>query len=200
LSEFGDQPQVPLSAARHRIANVFQLLTTLSRLRAQRGDSAEARRQVEWVGDSITALGVLQRRALGDGGDDFAGFLEEMAPHWRRRAAGRAVSLDLDVEPLSVPEQTAAALAVIVQELVANALAHGFPPPRGGAVRVGLKPLGGERGLLSVADDGIGYVPGPPDPHRLGLWLITGLADQVGGALNVASDDGVVAKLEFPLR
>jgi two-component sensor histidine kinase len=187
-----------LSEVRHRTANIFQLLTTLGRLRAQHGEEGEARRQVEWLLDSISALGVLQHRQLGPDGDDFAAFLQDMAPHWRRRAAHGAVDVELTVEPVILPEQAAAALAMIAQELVANALAHAFPDGRIGVVRVELKRLGAGRARLSVADDGVGYDPAAVDPHRLGLWLIGGLTDQVKGAMTTTVDRGVTAQLEFP--
>jgi two-component sensor histidine kinase len=199
MDEQDDRDVISLHEARHHVANIFQLITTLARLRAQRGDDPEARRQVEWVHDAIGALGVLQHRMMSPGGEDFAAFLEDMAPHWRRRSARRRVSIEFDTEPLALTEQTASALAVIVQELVANALNHAFPEGRAGAVRVAFRRLDPARAVLSVSDDGVGYAAGgAPDPRRLGLWLIGGLAEQVGGELSIATSNGVVARLVFP--
>jgi two-component sensor histidine kinase len=198
VNESQDPGSMSIAEVRHRTANVFQLLTTLGRLRAQRGDDAEARRQVEWLHDATSALGVLQHRQLGPGGDDFAGFLEEMAPFWRRRAGARPVVIELAAEPVILPEQSAAALAVITQELVANALAHAFPDGRAGAVRIELARLEAGRARLSVADDGAGYDAAATDPRRLGLWLIGGLADQVKGVLTTTTGAGVQVRLEFP--
>jgi two-component sensor histidine kinase len=193
-----DEDSLPLVEARHRMANVFQLLATLGRLRAQRADDPEARRQVGWMLDAIAALGVLQNRQLSPGGEDFAGFLQDMAPLWRRRAANRPVGVELAVEPVAAPDQMAAALAMIVQELVANAIAHAFPGGRAGVVRVELKRLDEGRAVLVVADDGVGYGPEATAARRLGLWLVGGLADQVRGVLTTATEDGVTVRLEFP--
>jgi two-component sensor histidine kinase len=198
MDERDESDSMPLSEVRHRTANVFQLLTTLGRLRAQRGDDAEARRQVGWLHDATSALGVLQHRLLGPNGDDFAGFLEDMAPQWRRRAAPRSVAIELSTQPVVLPEQAAAALAVVAQELVANALAHAFPDGRAGVVRIDLERLDAARARLSVADDGVGYDPATADPRRLGLWLIGGLADQVRGVLTTTRERGVTVRLEFP--
>jgi two-component sensor histidine kinase len=192
-----DEPVVPLREARHRMANVFQLLGTLSRLRAQRGDP-EGRRQVEWLGEATAALGTLQNRLMHEGGDDFADFLADMAPAWRRRAAPRGLAVEIAAEPLALSEQTASALAVIVHELVANAFAHGFPEGRAGVVRVVLARVDAARACLTVADDGIGYAPVAADPQKLGLWLVGGLADQVKGALSTSTEGGVTVRLEFP--
>jgi two-component sensor histidine kinase len=200
MDEGGASGSMPLSEVRHRTANVFQLLSTLARLRAQRSQDAEARRQIEWLHDAIAALGVLQHRLLGPDGEDFAGFLTEMAPHWRRRIGGRPIDIDLDVQPVALPEQVAAAVAIIAQELVTNAVTHAFPDGRPGVVRVALRPLDADRALLSVADDGIGFDPAGVDAHRLGLWLIGGLADQVKGVLMTTHQPGVATRIEFPVR
>lgn len=194
-----DDEALPLPEARHRMANVFQLLTTLGRLRAQRADEAEARRQVSWMLDAISALGVLQHRLLSPDGEDFAGFLNEIAPHWRRRAGALPVEIEIDAQSVPVSEQSAAALAMIVQELVGNALAHAFPDGRAGRVRVELRQVEPGRAAVVVADDGVGYVPAEVSDRRLGLWLVGGLADQVRGVLSTRCDGGVVARLEFPL-
>lgn len=198
MDQIDQHGAMSLPDVRHRVANVFQLLTTLGRLRAQRSEDAEARRQVEWLHDATSALGVLQRHLLSQGGDDFAGFLAEMAPHWRRRARARPVTIEIRAEPVVLPEQAAAAVAMIVQELVANALTHAFPDGRAGMVRVGLKRLEDGRARLMVADDGVGYDPVAADPRRLGLWLIGGLADQVKGELTICCKGGVAVRLEFP--
>jgi two-component system, sensor histidine kinase PdtaS len=198
MGEAEQEPTVPLSEARHRMANVFQLLATLTRLRAQRGGGVEARRQVEWVGDAISVLGLLQHRILNRAGDDFGGLLRDMEPGWRRRAAGRPIEITIEAEAVDIPEHVASALAVVAQELVTNALAHGFPDGRAGRVSVRLARVDAGRAALTVADDGIGYACETVDERRLGLWLVGGLCDQVKGALTVTTDAGVTARLEFP--
>lgn len=194
----GEDPQA-LAETRHRMANVFQLLTTLARLRAQRGEGGAARREVEWLHDAITAQGALQRRQLTPEGCDFAAFLADLQPSWSRRIGARPIDLVVEADPLPLAEQAATALATIVQELVANAIAHAFPDGRAGTIRVRLARLDAERAVLVVADDGVGYAPpGKPDPARLGLWLVGGLASQVKGALTTTPNAGVTVRLEFP--
>lgn len=199
MSWTSDQDALSLSEARHRTANVFQLLTTLCRLRAQRCEDPEAKRQVTWVLDAISMLGALQYRLLSLGGQDFGAFLREIEPQWRRRAALQAVELTVEAEPVDLSEQSAAAVAVIVHELVNNALTHAFPPGRGGNLRIVLRALDKDRAELTVQDDGIGYDPASVNPRRLGLWLVGGLADQVKGALSASTTAGVTARLVFPI-
>ena len=52
------------------MANVFQLLSTLSRMRIQRSEDQEARRQLTWMLDAISALALLYSRPPGGRGRD----------------------------------------------------------------------------------------------------------------------------------
>jgi len=192
----GEDP-TRLAEVRHKVANLFQLLSTLTRLRAQRAEGGETRRQMNWLLDNIQALALLHHRVLRPGGGDFALCLTDMADQWRRRCDGRRITIELVSEPLVVQESHAAALTLIVNELVANATTHGFPGDRAGAVKVTLARIGADRAALSVIDNGVGYDPAAADGSRLGLWLVKGLAAQVRGQLTISIDGGVTSRLEF---
>lgn len=197
----GDPPGAgrEASEARHKLANVFQLLSTLTRMRIQRSGDEEARRQLSWMLDAISALALLHSRTPGAVGADFSQFLRDMAPLWRRRCGERPIEIQLDLVPLAVHERQESALALIAHELVINAIAHGFPGGGAGAVRIALGPGEGQTGVLAISDDGQGYDPATVTRARLGLWLIDGLASQVQGVLTTACEGGVQARLVFPL-
>jgi len=203
MSETGiiheDEDSQAAAEARHKLANVFQLLSTLTRMRIQRSDDDEAKRQLSWMLDVVSALALLHNRGPGTDAADFSGFLRDMAPLWRRRCNNRPIEIELDLKPLAVPERHESALALIAHELVLNAINHAFPRGAGGTVRVAFGPGGGGTGVLTVSDTGCGYDPRTVSRGRLGLWLIGGLAGQVQGVLNTACEDGVRVTLVFPL-
>jgi two-component sensor histidine kinase len=188
-----------VSEARHKMANVFQLLSTLTRLRIQRSGDDEARRQLSWMLDAVSVLALLHNQPPSAEGPDFSRFLREMGGLWRRRCGDRPIDIQLDLAPLAVHERHESALALIAHELVVNAIAHGFPGGAGGAVRVAFGPGQGDTGVLTISDTGCGYDPVTVTRTRLGLWLIEGLASQVQGALTTTFDGGVQARLVFPL-
>jgi two-component sensor histidine kinase len=199
LSETSNKDDRVASEARHRMANVFQLLSTLTRMRIQRSDDAEARRQLAWMLDAISALALLYNRPQGEAAMDFSRFLGDMAPVWRRRCDGRPIRIELDLQALAVPERHESALALVAHELVVNAIAHGFPGGAAGAVHIAFGPGEGDTGVLTVSDDGCGYDRDTVTRARLGLWLIDGLSSQVQGELTTHCEDGVKARLVFPL-
>jgi two-component sensor histidine kinase len=185
--------------ARHRLANIFQLLSTLMRMRIQRTQDDETRRQMNWMLDTVTALGFLHRRAPGADGGDFGALLREMAPTWQRRCEGTAIRVEVEAEALAVTERDESALMLITHELVANAIAHGFPGGGEGLVRVSLARAGAGRAELAVVDNGRGYDAGTVTQNRLGLWLIKGLASQAQATVTTSTENGVAVRLNFAL-
>ena len=199
MSQPGESDPERQAETRHRLANIFQLLSTLTRMQLQRAEEPDGRRRLAWMLEMVTALGVLQHRLHTPGSEGFEAYLEDMAVHWRRRCADRPIDIALSLQPLRIPENHASTLALIANELVANAIAHGFPDARGGAIRIELERLGVDRAALTVSDNGQGYDPQAVETSRLGLWLVTGLAGQMRGVLATTSDNGARCRLEFPV-
>lgn len=197
--ETNDQAGRAASEMRHRMANTFQLMSALGRMRSQRAADPETRRQLVWMADAIGSLGALERhRAAQD--LDFTAYLTEMAPVWRRRHAPRKAEIRVVAVPLSVPDTAGSTLALIVQELVGNALTHGFPDDRPGMVEIRLVQTDDGRYELVVADNGQGFDPAMPAAReRFGLWFIRSLSAQVRGEFSLASQPSVTARLTFSL-
>ena len=80
----------PASGAeqRHRVANLFQLLSTLTRMRQQRSSEPETKRQLGWLLDALGALGVQQHRMGDDGACDFAEVLTDMQAQLAEQSKG----------------------------------------------------------------------------------------------------------------
>jgi signal transduction histidine kinase len=84
----------------------------------------------------------------------------------------------------------------IVQEAVNNALKHG-------QVRTITIALGsnGERGALSISDDGTGIVKPPPNSKGMGLHIMNYRARMIGGTMEIypAKPRGTVVMCSFPV-
>jgi two-component sensor histidine kinase len=201
MSENQDEPVTErASEVRHRTANTLQLLATLARMRGQKASDLEVRRQMVWMAEAIGALGSLERRRSPEG-IDFSGYIEEMAPVWRRRQAGQPVEVLVSVDPIHVRDQAASSLALILNELVSNALTHGLQGAAVLRIQIGLVANDG-LGRLTVTDGGIGLVAdGGEVRERFGLWLARSLTSQVRGELVLlpAPGGGLTAQLEFPI-
>ena len=100
-----------------------------------------------------------------------------------RQALGAGIVISCEAAAGELSNDSATPLALILNELLANAAKHALP--RGeGTIRVRLT-REGEQFTLLVEDDGPGFDLAEAQQRASGLGLVRGLAGQIGGALTV---------------
>ena len=112
---------------------------------------------------------------------DFADYLGELCGDFALTfgVAGR-VQLGCAVSDGLLPIATAVRLGLIADELIENAVQHGFPAGRGGRIAVSFSATP-DAWLLMVEDSGVGLPQGTPT--RAGLKTAMALTAQLGGEL-----------------
>jgi two-component sensor histidine kinase len=101
-----------------------------------------------------------------------------------------------------IPAARAVNVGIILNELVTNAIRHGFPDGRAGAISIVGK-ASDSTVRLAVRDNGVGLRSGfdPSAGSGLGMRLTMSLADQFGSALAWSDDQGsTVFSFEIPLH
>jgi PAS domain S-box-containing protein len=111
-----------------------------------------------------------------------------------------AVSLQYELEDMSLPVETAIPCGLILNELVGNALKHAFPGGATGTIRVGLRTLPDRLISLSVSDDGIGIAHelNIRKLNSLGMQLVETLVGQIEGHLEIVRHQGTTFRITFP--
>ena len=187
-----------ISELRHRLANSFQLLQAVIRIRLRSAADPESRRHLSWLLDVVTALGMLQQRIGVTGPTDFGAYLIEAASYWRRVCEDRSISLVLNVASVQVSEAQASTLALIIHELISNCIEHAFPGGRAGSIELSLKERKDGARELVVRDNGDGVSPILVGDTHQGLELVRGLAAHLGGALSIVDGDGFTVRVVVP--
>ena len=116
----------------------------------------------------------------------------------RIHVLANGVRVICEADRVEVGVEAAVPLALVVVELVTNALKHAFPANGGGRIRVTLRDLGTEA-VLTVEDDGIGLPDAGTRDRTSGLRLVERLVAQLQGRFEVAVDGGTRFTLTFPL-
>lgn len=168
------------------MADSIGLINSLIRLRLRRAETPEAQADLSWLLDIVTALGLLQGRLATADSAAFAGYLIDVGAFWRR-VAGERVRITVEAQRFPVPETRATTLALIAHELLRDAVERA--PEAGAAVELQLRRLDDARGELRLAVRSGGE--GAPD-----LWLVRGLAEQLGGAVD---ETATALRVIFPL-
>jgi len=192
LADLLFEQQMLLREVNHRVKNSLQLVASLLALEASGSADPRIRNAFDNAcGRVVTVARLHERLYRGEeaASIDLAVYLPELIADLRHvLGLGQEVTLLLDIAgPLHLPTDQAVPLALLVNELVTNAVKHGFPDGRQGRIRVGLGPDPDDIWCLSVADDGVGLPPtfDPAAVGSLGMRLIRTLVRQIGGTLRL---------------
>jgi two-component sensor histidine kinase len=113
-----------------------------------------------------------------------------------RSSFAKPIAISVVVAPAVLNRDHALPLALICNEVIANAIKHAFPDGREGRIDMVLEQLLPNRAKLTIKDNGVGYDPGARS-SGMGQRLIKSLASQVDGSANVDFDGGTFFTLEF---
>lgn len=134
---------------------------------------------------------------------DFKRYLGQLLDRLASQHSRQGVRIDSMLDDVKLGIETAIPCALIVNELVANAIKHAFVGKSGGRVQVGLRAEFDGGAQLWVEDDGVGLPPGfaPEGGRGLGWRLVMGLTNQIGGKLDVkggaAAEGGARVVIRF---
>lgn len=108
------------------------------------------------------------------------------------------VTIDYEVEPVVIERDSATPFALIVSEVVTNALKYAFPN-RKGTIRIGFSRKPSGEPVLTVVDDGVGFDP-TQKSTGMGSRLIKAMVMQLGGQMNYVIDNGTRFEATFASR
>ena len=186
----------------HRVKNNLQLISSLMLLQSRRLEDEQTRVALRAMLERVSAIATVHRR-LFQSADvtrfDVAEFIRDLTGDLAGSAGRDDLELRLDLEHVAVPASQAAPLALVVNELIGNALKHAFPAGRSGSVTVSTRTV--EEGcVLSVEDDGVGLPPGPP-PRKFGMTIVQLLCQQLRAKLDLRDlSPGLRAVVTIPIQ
>jgi two-component sensor histidine kinase len=180
----------------HRVKNNLQTVAALLRLQARRMAVPEARAALEESVRRVSSIAVVHETLSGtlDEAVSFDDVADRIAAMVAEVSAVRPVAIRREGSFGVLPAEVATPLAMVLTELLQNAVEHGFADlDRSGSVtvRAGRDTDGGV--ALSVLDDGRGLPAGfaLDGSDRLGLQIVRTLVEsELGGRLDIGPAAG----------
>jgi PAS domain S-box-containing protein len=199
------EKEVLLREVHHRVKNNLQVISSLLNMQLERIPEADARRALIDSQNRIQSMALVHQQ-LYQSKDlariDLLDYIQILVGRIATTYGLRPEQVATEVrgERLLVDIDRAIPSGLIVNELVTNAMTHGFPDGRSGKVVVDLSytPSGAR---ITVCDDGVG-LPGAIKIDELktfGLKIAEILTRQLAGTLTFSMTDGTCAALAFPL-
>jgi PAS domain S-box-containing protein len=190
--------RVLLNELNHRVKNNMQMLQSLLSAASRRARSPEAQEILEDASAKVAAMAAAQRTlystsdAMQFNAQEFIGAVCETA----QAIFPRRVGIEWTADPIYLPNDAAMPLALILNELLTNAVKHGIGPHGMGIIRVGLL-QDAESLILYVEDDGPGFDMEAVRDRSSGLKLVQGLAQQLRGYLKISRNPANRCALYF---
>jgi two-component sensor histidine kinase len=202
-----DEKELLLREIHHRVKNNMQVISSLLNFQTRHIDD---RHYIDMFNDSqnrIKSMALIHEKIYRSGSMahiDFKDYVRSLSSELFRFYGidETRIALILDIEGGIFEIDTAIPCGLLINELLTNALKHGFPDNREGEVKVILRKtdINGDTGFeLTVSDNGVG-IPADLDisnTKSLGMNLIATLAEhQLQGKLTLNRDD----RTEFHVR
>ena len=177
--------QVLLRELNHRVKNNMQILQALLSSSLRGSTNAESRASLEDASRRVGAMAAAQQVLYGaTPGTSFQvdEFLHSVC-RTAQQTFAKNIKITIARAEGTLANDVAAPLALILNELITNAVKHGLKAEPG-EIRVGLGRTDGDFTLF-VEDDGPGFSPGRSTIRSSGLGLVQALARQLNGQLDV---------------
>ncbi len=187
----------------HRIKNSLQTIISLINLQRRRSSSEEARADMQVISSRIQAIATTHQLLAQDvsrGRVSLRGVVGNIAHNViRSQTTACRIYLTESGDDFEVSSDVATTVALVVNELLQNAIEHAFPGRRKGNISIEIIKKSSVYGSIVVRDDGIGVRDS--DPRNLGSRIVRSLVkEKLKGILDVeGSDSGTTVTISFPI-
>ena len=169
----------------HRAKNNLQMISSLLWLRTRNIADPDARAAMEQMIHRVEALGTVHRRFYQShdiGHFDVSEFARDLATDLVGGSGRDDIRLDLDLDPVEIHAGNASSVALMINELLTNALKHAFVNERPGKISVTIKHDETHFGI-KIVDDGVGMPGHSLGKGSFGKRLVETLARQVNATI-----------------
>jgi len=198
------EKDVLLREVHHRVKNNMQVISSLLNLQSRHVQDPRVLEMFKESQRRIRSMALIHER-LYQSSDfshiEFAKYLRNLATHLFHsyQIDASRVKLKIEAEEVHLNINTAIPCGLIVNELISNALKHGFPDNQGGELSIDLRREAGDGYRLRVRDDGVGF-PEALDFRRtetLGMQIVNTLVSQIDATIELARDKGTEFTIHF---
>ncbi len=192
-----------LNEVHHRVKNNLAIIQSLLMLEANRAPP-EARAGYDDSIARVEAMGLVHHllyQSQSFEGINLATYLPRLCQGLQ--ASAGPITLRTEIQAVSINLDSAIPVALIVNEIITNALKHAFSAGEAGDVTVTLGQDGCGGLTLTIADTGHGFAPGRglEGGNTLGLRLVKQLVRQLDGTISLESDTtGSRFTIAFPWK
>jgi two-component sensor histidine kinase len=130
-------------------------------------------------------------------------YIYELVEYLRESYAIREnVRFSLQIENIELNHASAITLGLILNEAITNAIKYAFADTDDGQISIALSHISDSQILLNIADNGRGLPRGFESKigASMGMELLRGLSEDLGGTLSIETKEGTHIKVIFTYK
>lgn len=196
------EKELLLNEIHHRVKNNLQIISSLVKL--QMKQSQNTQETVAAIQSRLKAI-ALVHEMLYESKDmsriDFRKYVHDLFNFIIRSLLynTKQITLKVDIGQIYLDIDNATNLGLILNELIANAIKHGFSGGKSGVISVSMRKNGDY--VMKVSNTGL---PGAnidlQNPKSMGLTLVCSLVEQLDGSIELNSEKNTEFIIKFPSK
>ena len=190
----------------HRVKNNFHIVASLLEIQSSYLKNKEALSAIKESQHRIHSMSIIHQKLYQS--DTLSTihmpeYIYELVEYLRESYAIREnIGFSLQIENIELNHASAITLGLILNEAITNAIKYAFAKVKDGKISISLSHISDSQILLSIADNGRG-LPIDFDSKigaSMGMELLRGLTDDLGGSFSIETNEGTHIKVIFDYK
>lgn len=190
----------------HRVKNNFHIVASLLEIQSSYLKNNEALSAIKESQHRIHSMSIIHQKLYQSENLStirMPEYIYELVEYLRESYSIRGnIGFSLQIENIELNHASAITLGLILNEAITNAIKYAFTNTEDGKIAVSLTHISDSQILLSIADNGRG-LPANFDSRigaSMGMELLQGLTDDLGGSISIETNEGTHIKVIFDYK
>ncbi|QHS61957.1 sensor histidine kinase [Chitinophaga agri] len=190
----------------HRVKNNFHVVASLLEIQSSYLRNREALTAIKESQHRIHSMSIIHQKLYQSdtlSTINMREYIYELVEYLRESFAIRDnIHFNLDVESVDLNHGYAITLGLILNEAITNSIKYAFEADRSGDISISLRHISDAQLLLIIGDNGKGLPSGfnAKTGASMGMELLQGLTEDIGGSLNIKSENGLQIDIIFSYK
>ena len=199
------EKEVLIDEVHHRVKNNLQIVSSLFGLSANRIENPELQSIISDMRHRIHSLSLVHDKLYRSTDlasvkmkDYVSSLVHSLVGSYS--ASNQSIDVVISAEGISFDLERAVPCALIVNELVTNALKYAFPDQKEGTIKITFMKIADGRNRMEVRDNGIGLPASLniTSVESFGFRIVKVIAGQLGARMQIGKNGGALFRFEFP--
>lgn len=206
LQRFLTEKEWLIKEIHHRVKNNFHIVASLLEIQSSYLKNKEALSAIKESQHRIHSMSIIHQRLYQSetlSTIHMPEYIYELVEYLRESYSMREnIAFSLQIENIELNHARAITLGLILNEAITNAMKYAFTETEEGKITISLVHISNSQTMLSIADNGRGL---PTDFEQkmgtsMGMEMLQGLTDDLGGSLSIETNNGTQIKIIFTCK